>query len=125
MASSGIRACVEMPFLTGQEDYPAPDSQADTGLIARMSPFFPHNAVNLGPSVQPLPEDDSVPGMPGWKWIHTPGHTPGHVSLFRDEDRTLIAADAFVSVKQVSAVAVLHQSKEVQRTPTYLSQDCI
>lgn len=25
-------------------------------------------------------------GMPGRRWLHTPGHTPGQVALFRDED---------------------------------------
>ena len=35
--------------------------------------------------------------MPGWRWIHTPGHTAGHVSLYRDSDRTLLAGDAFVT----------------------------
>ena len=42
--------------------------------------------------------------MPGWRWVHTPGHTAGHVSLFRDADRTLIAGDAFVTTKQESAL---------------------
>lgn len=116
---------LEMPFLTGQQDYPAPDPEVDTGLIARMSPFFPHHAVNLGSAIQPLPENGSVPGMPGWKWIHTPGHSPGHVSLFREEDRTLIAADAFVTVKQESAAAVLFQRKEVHGPPKYLTPDWI
>ena len=22
--------------------------------------------------------------MPGWRWIHTPGHAPGHISLWRE-----------------------------------------
>jgi glyoxylase-like metal-dependent hydrolase (beta-lactamase superfamily II) len=28
--------------------------------------------------------------------IHTPGHTPGHVSLYHKQSKTLIAADALV-----------------------------
>ncbi len=46
-----------------------------------------------------LPADNSCPGMPGWKWIHTPGHTEGHVSLFRDQDRVLLMGDAFALTK--------------------------
>jgi hypothetical protein len=38
--------------------------------------------------------------MPGWRWMHTPGHTEGHVCLFRNSDRTLIAGDAFTTTKQ-------------------------
>lgn len=35
-----------------------------------------------------------IPLAPGWRWIWTPGHTAGHVSLFRSADRVLIAGDA-------------------------------
>src|SRR5438874_153715 len=47
----------------------------------------------------------------------------GHVSLFRDMDRTLIAGDAFVTVKQESALAVLTQRQEVRRPPAYYTPD--
>ncbi|HKM42872.1 MAG TPA: MBL fold metallo-hydrolase [Limnochordia bacterium] len=49
-----------------------------------------------------LPSDGTCPGMPGWKWIHTPGHTDGHVSLFRAKDRTLLVGDAFTLTKHES-----------------------
>ncbi|MBM7620078.1 glyoxylase-like metal-dependent hydrolase (beta-lactamase superfamily II) [Bacillus tianshenii] len=35
---------------------------------------------NLGDHVHPLPAGT---GMNGWRWIHTPGHSHGHISLFR------------------------------------------
>ncbi|MZP28907.1 MBL fold metallo-hydrolase [Heliobacterium undosum] len=73
--------------------------------------------------IQPLPGDGSVPFLSGWRWIHTPGHTPGHVSLFRDHDRVLIAGDAFTTVKQESALAVLDQEKEVHGPPAYFTTD--
>ena len=34
--------------------------------------------------------------LPGVQVIHTPGHMPGHISLYLKESRTLIAADAVV-----------------------------
>jgi glyoxylase-like metal-dependent hydrolase (beta-lactamase superfamily II) len=40
----------------------------------------------------------AVPDLPGWKCIPTPGHTPGHVALFRASDRVLITGDAVVTV---------------------------
>jgi hypothetical protein len=67
--------------------------------------------------------DESIPEMPGWRWIHTPGHSPGHISLFRDSDRTLIAGDAFVTVKQESFIAVLTQAPKVHRPPAYFTPD--
>ena len=61
--------------------------------------------------------------MPGWRWIHTPGHTAGHISLFRDDDRCLIAGDAFVTVKQESLYAVATQEREVHGPPAYFTPD--
>ena len=40
----------------------------------------------------------TVPGLPDWECIHTPGHTPGHVAFFRTSDRVLITGDALVTV---------------------------
>ncbi len=40
----------------------------------------------------------SVPTLPDWECIPTPGHTPGHVSFFRPSDRVLITGDAVLTV---------------------------
>jgi len=39
-----------------------------------------------------------VPGLADWRCIPTPGHTPGHISLFRDADRVLITGDAVLTI---------------------------
>jgi glyoxylase-like metal-dependent hydrolase (beta-lactamase superfamily II) len=39
-------------------------------------------------------DEGDVPGAAGWRFVWTPGHTAGHVSLFRPADRVLIAGDA-------------------------------
>ncbi len=39
-------------------------------------------------------EHGTLPGIPGWEFVWTPGHTAGHISLFRSADRVLIAGDA-------------------------------
>ena len=70
-----------------------------------------------------LPEDGVVPGLPDWRWIPTPGHTPGHVSFFRDSDRTLIAGDAVVATRQESLIFILLQRKKVWRPPAYFTPD--
>lgn len=114
---------LELPYLTGLENYPEPDPTVDSGLVAKMSPIFPNEAIDLGESVQELPPDGTVPFMEGFKWIHTPGHTPGHVSLFRERDGALIAGDAFVTVKQESLYKVFTQEKEVNGPPKYLTPD--
>ena len=114
---------LELPYLTGQKNYPEPDSTVNGGLIAKVSPFFPNEAIDLGAHVKPLPLDGTVPHMDGFRWIHTPGHTPGHISLFRDDDGALIAGDAFVTVKQESLYKVLMQQKEISGPPRYFTTD--
>lgn len=114
---------LELPYLTGRSSYPPPDPSVGGGAMAALSFLYPRGPIDLGERVQALPEDGSVPGMPGWRWIHTPGHTAGHVSFFRDEDRTLIVGDAFVTTKQESALAVLSQRPEVHGPPAYYTPD--
>lgn len=114
---------LELPYLTGRSSYPPPDPTVGGGAMAALSRFYPRGPIDLSPRVQALPEDGSVPGMPEWRWLATPGHTPGHVSLFRESDRTLIAGDAFVTTKQESATAVLTQRPELHGPPAYYTQD--
>ena len=116
---------LELPYLTGRSSYPPPDPTVGGGMMARMSSLYPRGPIDLGRRVLTLPEDGSLPAMPGWRWIHTPGHAPGHVSLFRESDRALIAGDAFVTVKQESALAVLSQRQEIHGPPTYFTCDWI
>jgi glyoxylase-like metal-dependent hydrolase (beta-lactamase superfamily II) len=116
---------LELPYLTGRSAYPPADPTVGGGAVAALSRFYPRGPFNFGDRVQPLPADGSVPGMDGWRWIHTPGHTPGHVSLYRDSDRTLIAGDAFVTTKQESAIAALTQRPEIHGPPAYFTPDWI
>lgn len=113
----------EIPYLTNKMSYPEPDPTVEGGMIAKMSPLFPNEPINLGDHVQALPADGKVPNLPEWRWIHTPGHTPGHVSFFRDTDKALIAGDAFVTVKQESLYKVLTQEQEISGPPRYLTPD--
>ncbi|MGE5406051.1 MAG: MBL fold metallo-hydrolase [Candidatus Saccharibacteria bacterium] len=114
---------LEIPYLTGQRNYPPADPTVDEGLVSLISPLFPHHSIDLHQRICPLPKDGSVPHLPEWRWIHTPGHTPGHISLFRDEDGILIAGDAFTTVKQESATAVLTQRQELHGPPAYFTTD--
>ena len=114
---------LELPYLTGRSSYPPPDGSVGGGLMARLAPLYPRGPIDLGDRVQPLPPGGSVPPLPGWRWLHTPGHSPGHVSLFREEDRVLLAGDAFITVKQESALAVLTQRKRVNGPLAYFTID--
>lgn len=112
---------LELPYVTGKKAYPIPDATVEGGLLAKISPLYPREPINLGVAVRSLPKDFTVPGFPEWRWIHTPGHSDGHISLFRERDRLLLSADAFITVKQDSFYNVLLQVPEVNGPPKYLT----
>lgn len=114
---------LELPYLTGQQDYPTPDASVEGGLVAKMSPIFPVDAIDLGDHVQQLPEDGHVPALPEFRWVHVPGHSPGQVALFRERDRLLLSADAIVTVRQEDLYKVLTQKQEISGPPRYLTTD--
>lgn len=48
--------------------------------------------------VQTLDLAWALPALPEWRWIPTPGHSPGHEAFFRERDRVLITGDALLTV---------------------------
>jgi glyoxylase-like metal-dependent hydrolase (beta-lactamase superfamily II) len=113
----------EIGYVTGQMAYPPPDPTVGGGLMARLSSLYPRKPIDISARVQELPVDRSVPTLPGWEWVHTPGHTAGHVSFFRASDRTLIVGDAFCTTKQESFLAVATQKPEMHGPPSYFTTD--
>lgn len=88
----------ELPFVDGTSLYPEP-------LVAWLSRVLPGRAMetltrrsSLGEAVAPFDPAAGAPCLPGWTAVPTPGHTPGHVALFRPEDRTLICGDAVLTM---------------------------
>lgn len=113
----------EFPYLTGARDYPEPDASVEGGLLAKIASIYPHEAVDVAPYLQSLPDDHTVPHLDGWEWIHTPGHSEGHISLYREADRVLISGDAIITVRQDSLYKVLLQISELNGPPRYLTTD--
>jgi len=113
---------LELPYLTGLSAYPPADPFVGGGLMSLTSWMFPNKPINLGNKVHAFPEE-GTPGLPGWRIISTPGHAPGHVSLFRESDHVLIAGDAFVTTVQESAIAVITQKKIISGPPKYFTCD--
>jgi glyoxylase-like metal-dependent hydrolase (beta-lactamase superfamily II) len=92
-------------------------------MMARLSFLYPRRPINVGPRLLALPSDGRIRELPGWQWHHTPGHTPGHVALFRPEDRLLVAGDAVVTTRQESAASVLTERPELRPPPAYYTID--
>ena len=94
--------------------------------MALLSPLYPRSPVDMGERLRPLRPGatGAFAELPGWSVLHTPGHTPGHVSFFRESDRTLIVGDAFCSTKPESFFeAALVQQPELHGPPAYFTSD--
>lgn len=112
---------LELPFLTGRSSYPPPDPTVGGGMMSLMSWMYPKGPIDVLEHIQALPADNTIPGFPEWKYIHTPGHSPGHISLFRESDKVLIAGDAFVTTQTESAINALSYRKRLSGPPKYFT----
>jgi glyoxylase-like metal-dependent hydrolase (beta-lactamase superfamily II) len=45
----------------------------------------------------------------GFTVLDTPGHSPGHISLWRESDRTLVCGDVFMNMNFYTTAAGLHE----------------
>jgi glyoxylase-like metal-dependent hydrolase (beta-lactamase superfamily II) len=114
---------MELPYLTGRSSYPPPDPTVGGGLMAWMAWSYPVTPIDLGDKVHALDDGGQIDELPEWKWIYTPGHSPGHISLFFALNSTLIAGDAFVTTKNESAIYALSFIKRLSGPPKYLTTD--
>jgi glyoxylase-like metal-dependent hydrolase (beta-lactamase superfamily II) len=114
---------MEIPYLTGRSSYPPPDPTVGGGMMASLAFMYPKSPINIWQYVRVLPSDGTIPGLNGWQYIHTPGHAPGHISLFREDDKVLVAGDAFVTTKQESAISIMTNRKELTGPPKYFTTD--
>jgi len=82
------------PFALGNPDHP----------LARLSRWAlsgpPH------PVSRVLADGDEVGGF---RVIHTPGHSPGHVTFWRESDRVAIAGDVLFGMHPLTTVPGLHE----------------
>ena len=114
---------LELPYLTDRSDYPPPDPTVG-GAIAMLSRVMPHGPRDLGARLQALVPDTTesgapggdggpLPGFTGWRWLHTPGHAPGHVAFYRESDRTLLAGDAIATMNMDSYLGLALKPQEL------------
>ncbi|MCF2446687.1 MBL fold metallo-hydrolase [Dyadobacter sp. CY345] len=114
---------LEQPYLNGKSAYPPADSTVGGGLMSALADFYPIEPLNMSGEVESLPFSMEIPVLPEWRYIHTPGHAPGHISLWREKDKVLIVGDAFVTTKQESALAALSQIMVLSGPPKYFTCD--
>jgi glyoxylase-like metal-dependent hydrolase (beta-lactamase superfamily II) len=114
---------LEVPYLTGKSSYAPSDPTVGGGLMSLMSPFFRTKPLNVQANVKTIDVNEGIPELPEWKVVHTPGHSPGHISLFLPLNTTLIAGDAFATTKAESAVYLLNNIKKLSGPPMYMTTD--
>lgn len=90
--------------------------EADVPAMEGRAPMQPNNGIiRLGnrvwsgpphPVRRVLSEGDEVAGF---RVIHAPGHTPGHIIFFRDADRVAIAGDLLANVNFLTGETQLRE----------------
>lgn len=114
---------LEKKYLDGTAQYPPPDPSVGGGMMATLAPLYPRGPIDVSASLQMMPPAEAVPKLKEWRFVHTPGHTEGHISFFRESDRVLIAGDAFCTTKAEPAAAIATQRPELHGPPAYYTQD--
>jgi glyoxylase-like metal-dependent hydrolase (beta-lactamase superfamily II) len=110
-ASAFICDTLKIPLWCGEKDVdtmengPAiPDSKNDLSFVTRFQ-----NRYWAGPKypvARALQEGDIVGSF---RVLETPGHSPGHIALWREQDGVLIAGDVLVNMNLLTTIKGLHE----------------
>jgi hydroxyacylglutathione hydrolase len=110
-ASHEVCETLRIPLWCGERDA---DAMQD-GRIMERQPKHPINRligrVMPGPAhpvARRLREGDEVAGF---QVLDVPGHSAGHIALWREDDRTLICGDVFTNIDTLTGIPGLHEPK--------------
>jgi glyoxylase-like metal-dependent hydrolase (beta-lactamase superfamily II) len=108
-ASHEVCEALRIPLWCGASDTVA----METGQVASGQPDSPINSLiekfwtgPPHPVALQLKEGDTVAGF---TVLDTPGHSAGHVSYWRESDRTLICGDVFNNMNLLTGIPGLHE----------------
>lgn len=110
-ASHEVCTARGVPLWCGERDAEA----IEDGRIMARQPRHPVNVL-IGltlpgpphPVARRLREGDEVAGF---TVLDTPGHSAGHISLWREADRTLICGDVFTNMDTITGIPGLHEPR--------------
>jgi glyoxylase-like metal-dependent hydrolase (beta-lactamase superfamily II) len=108
-SSHAICAALDIPLWCGAGDRAA----AESGDLSEIIPPHWLNSLQAGfwtgpghPVARVLREGDEVAGF---TVLETPGHSPGHISLWRESDRVLILGDVLNGMNLLTTMPGLHE----------------
>lgn len=111
-ASHAVCEELSVPLWVGTRDA---DAAEEPRLMLERSPSHPitrlfwHSFHGPGHSVdRTLAEGDEVAGF---TVMETPGHSAGHLSFWRESDRTLIVGDVMSSADSITQLPGMHEAK--------------
>jgi hydroxyacylglutathione hydrolase len=91
-----------VPLWTGEHDAEALAAGRPVPAPTRLGELLSRIPMPAGhPVARRLREDDTVGA--GFSVLDVPGHSPGHIALWREADRTLIAGDVFFNLARLGA----------------------
>lgn len=115
----------ELPQAPGKlvDEYANPLDRWVLRPLLRVLPEGTMPTTDLTAVVRPLDPAAGVPGLPDWTCVHTPGHTPGHVALFRGSDGVLLTGDALLTTDLNSLRGLLSRATRVSGPPWIATWD--
>ncbi|MEK4439158.1 MBL fold metallo-hydrolase [Paenibacillus sp. FSL K6-2862] len=103
---------LEVPYIEGnKKSLRLEQAESTFSALPEEEKPFAEQFIDFLQSFEPIAVDQSVshkewlPWCGGIEVIHTPGHMPGHISLYISASKTLIAADAVVIENSELAIA--------------------
>jgi glyoxylase-like metal-dependent hydrolase (beta-lactamase superfamily II) len=79
--------------------------------------------VNVGEGLEELGNHLPALGLGDWEAHFTPGHTPGHVALYRQSDGVRLAGDALTTMNRDNFFETAIKRQEVCRPPVPATTD--
>jgi glyoxylase-like metal-dependent hydrolase (beta-lactamase superfamily II) len=114
----------DAPYIDGTQPQPGPSRPA---WLARILSPFP-GLWGAAPATVDIPvnDNDELPILGGIKVLHTPGHTPGSISLYLEQEKALIVGDLLANrfgLSLPSRMFTVNLAQEVESIRKILSLD--
>ncbi len=119
-----IAHTADVPFIDGSRPQPGPSRPA---WLARVLSPFPKLWSAVPAAVeQPVSDGDELPILSGIKVLHTPGHTPGSITLYLKQEKVLIVGDLLANrfgLSLPSRMFTVNLAQEIESINKILSLD--